>query len=155
MRMDPESGKLFASSSPQKSRRLAMQFVLGRYVISCAFGILLLLSSCAGPEQVFKAGAPAGQKVRVEMKASSFAFDPDVIEAKRGSTLVLHVTNVSGVGHNITVKDPAGNVLKSQDIAPNESITVEIGLPNSGIYPFYCDKTLHSTFGMKGRIEVS
>lgn len=132
-----------------------MQVIRGRHVLSCTLGILLLLSACAGREEVFRASAPAGQKVRVEMKAGSFDFDPDVIRAKRGDTLVLHVTNVSGIGHNITVNDPSGKILKSQDIPSHESITIEIALPNSGVYPFYCDKTFHTTFGMKGRIEVS
>ena len=59
-----------------------MQAMRGRHALSCTMGILLLLSACAGREQVFTASAPAGQKLRVEMKAGSFDFDPDVITAK-------------------------------------------------------------------------
>ena len=35
----------------------------------------------------------------------------------------MHVTNVSGIEHNITVHDPSGKTLKSQDIPAHESIT--------------------------------
>ena len=76
-----------------------MKCVCGQ-VLLYALGILLLLSSCAGRRQVFQASEPSVQRVQVEMRASSFDFTPDVIMAKKGDTLVLHVSNVSGIGHN-------------------------------------------------------
>jgi len=90
----------------------------------------------------------------VDVKASNFAFDPAVINAQKGQTLVLNVTNVTGEPHNITVKDPSGKVIKDEDIPARQTITVEIPLRTAGVYPLYCDKPLHSTLGMKGRIEV-
>jgi plastocyanin len=119
-----------------------------------AVALLLLLSGCAGRKQAVNVTAPPGQKVSVEMKASNFAFDPAVITAQKGDILVLHVTNVSGEAHNLTVKDPSGNIMKSEDIPAHQTITMEIPLPTAGVYPFYCDKPLHATLGMKGRIEV-
>ncbi len=123
-------------------------------VLSCMAALLLLFSGCAGSKKTVNVAAPPGQKVTVEMKASSFKFDPGVIVAQRGDVLVLHVTNVSGEKHNITVKDPAGKIIKSEDLPGHQSITMEIPLETTGVYPFYCDVDLHTTLGMKGRIEV-
>ncbi len=117
--------------------------------------LLVLLSGCAGSKKMVNvAAAPAGQKVDVEMKASNFAFDPGRIVARKGDTLVLHVTNTSGEKHDITVKDPSGKIVASEDLPSRQTVTVEIPLPTAGVYPFYCDIDFHAGLGMKGRIEV-
>jgi len=132
-----------------------MQNRLSTYVMDCAAALLLLLSGCAGRERAVNvAGDAPDQKVQVDMKASNFAFDPDVIVAHKGGTLVLNITDVSGETHNVTVKDPSGKTVKSEDIPARQTITMEIPLQTAGVYPFYCDKPFHATFGMKGRIEV-
>jgi plastocyanin len=132
-----------------------MQNVWLRRTAGYGCALLLLLSGCGGHKQTVNVTAAApGQKVNVEMKASNFAFDPAVIIAQKGETLVLHVTDVSGETHNITVKDPSGKVLQSADIPGRQAITVEVPLEVAGVYPFTCDKPFHSTLGMKGRIEV-
>ena len=126
-----------------------------RYVLGSAVALLVLLSGCGGHKQTVNvAQAAPGQKVTVEMKARNFAFDPAVIVAKKGETLVLKITDVSGEAHNITVKDPAGKVVQEEDIPGHQTITVEIPLTAAGVYSYYCDKPFHSTLGMKGRIEV-
>lgn len=125
-----------------------------RYVMGYVAALLLLLSGCAGRGQVVKVAAPSGEKANVKMKASNFAFDPDVIVAQKGDTLVLTVTNVSGEEHNLTVKDPSGSIIKSEDLPAHQTITMEVPLQAAGVYPFYCDKPFHATLGMKGRIEV-
>ena len=131
-----------------------MQNVRSGYVWGCAATLLALLAGCAGQKRTVNVATPAEEKVQVQMKAGSFHFDPDVIVARQGQTLVLNVTNVSGERHNLTVKDPAGSIMKSQDIPSHASITMEVPLATAGVYPFYCDIDLHATLGMKGRIEV-
>jgi plastocyanin len=123
-------------------------------ILGCMAALLLLLAGCAGSKKTVNVAAPPGQKVNVEMTARNFAFDPGVIVAQRGDVLVLHVTNVSGEKHNLTVKDPAGKVIKSEDLPAHQAVTIEIPLETAGVYPFYCDVDLHATLGMKGRIEV-
>jgi len=130
-----------------------MRDQLSEYIIGCV--VVLLLSGCAGRERAVNvAAASQDDKVQVDVKASNFAFDPDVIVAHKGDSLVLNITDVSGETHNITVKDPSGATIKSEDIPARKSITMEIPLQTAGVYPFYCDKPFHSTLGMKGRIEV-
>jgi len=131
-----------------------MQNLRSRHVLGFAGALLVLLSGCAGQQRTVNVAAAPGQKVDVEMKASSFAFDPAVIVARTGDTLVLHVTDVSGETHNITVKDPSGKIIGSEDIPGHQTVTLEVPVPAAGVYPFYCDKPFHSTLGMKGRIEV-
>ena len=125
-----------------------------RSAMGSALALLVLLSGCGGSKKSVNVAAAPDGNVTVEMKASNYAFDPGVIVARKGDTLVLHVTNVSGEKHNITVKDPSGKVIKSADLPGHEAVTMEIPLETAGVYPFYCDVDLHSTLGMKGRIEV-
>lgn len=122
--------------------------------MSYAAALLVLLAGCGGHKQAINVAAAPGQKVQVDVKASNFAFDPAVINAQKGQTLVLNVTNVTGEAHNITVKDPSGKVIKEEDIPAHQTITVEVPLQTAGVYPLYCDKPLHATLGMKGRIKV-
>ena len=91
----------------------------------------------------------------VSMKAENYKFIPNHIQAKKGTDLQISVENVSGTTHNITVKDPRGNILASVDLPPKEIRIVKVKLTQSGTYPFNCDKFLHTTLGMKGEIEVS
>jgi plastocyanin len=125
-----------------------------RYGMGCGLVLLVLVSGCGGHTQVVNVAAAPDQRVNVEMKASNFAFDPGVIVARKGDTLVLDVTNISGEKHNITVKDPRGKIIKSADLPSHQAVTLEIPLDTAGVYPFYCDVDLHSTMGMKGKIEV-
>ncbi len=123
-------------------------------LMSCVAAVLLLLAGCAGREHRVNTVADPGQKVNVEMQASNFAFNPNVITAQKGDTLILNVKNTSGEKHNITVKNPSGDVIADKDILRDQTITVEVPLPTAGVYPFYCDVGPHAALGMKGRIEV-
>lgn len=89
-----------------------MRDLRSRSVTGCVVVLLVLLSGCGGSKKTVNVAAAPDGKVMVEMKASNYAFDPGVIVARKGDTLVLNVTNVSGEKHNITVKDPAGKVIK-------------------------------------------
>jgi plastocyanin len=133
-----------------------MPILLSRYGTVTAVVALGLLAGCASQQRTptLDVAAAPGQKVTVEIRASNFKFNPSVIIARRGDTLVLHIANASGERHNLTVKDPSGQILRSEDLLGHETATVEIPLNAAGIYPFYCDVDLHSRLGMKGRIEV-
>jgi plastocyanin len=131
-----------------------MQNLRSRHVLGYAAALLVLLSGCGGSKKVVNVAAAPGQKVTVKMKASNYAFDPGRIVARKGDTLVLHVTNVSKEKHDITVKDASGKIIKSADLPSQQTVIVEVPLPTAGVYPFYCAIDFHSGLGMKGRIEV-
>ncbi len=118
------------------------------------FGLLVLLlaiGACAGQKAVT---VERGQKT-VQMKASDFKFDPNLIRAQKGEVINIQVENVAGITHNITVKSPEEKLLADVDIPPKGKATAKVNLAEAGTYPFYCNKPLHSTMGMKGKIEVS
>jgi plastocyanin len=119
-----------------------------------AIGILFITASCSRVQAPIKPTVAEGDKQVVEMKASSFSFDPNNIEAKQGDTLLIKIRNVSSTAHNLTLKDPKGRIIQSADLPPNETVTMAVELPVAGTYEFYCDKPLHPTLGMKGKIQV-
>jgi uncharacterized cupredoxin-like copper-binding protein len=113
----------------------------------------LLVAACATQQPLVTIGPEKGEAV-IDIKASDFKFEPNDIKAYKVEELVFKIDNVSGTEHNFTIKDPQGKELKSVSLPPKETTTVKVSLQESGDYEFYCDKPFHSTFGMKGRIEV-
>lgn len=112
------------------------------------------LAGCAGKEIVFEVPENAKETV-VSMKASSFAFDPAVIKAHQGDSLLLKVENLAGMAHNLTLKSPEGKILTSVTLPAGQTVTVPVTLAESGIYVYTCDRPMHTTLGMSGRIEVA
>jgi len=112
-----------------------------------------LFAACAGVQPEVTVGPEAGVKT-LAIKASSFKFDPNNIKAYVGDVIILKVENVSGSNHNFTVNDPAGKAVQSVDLPPGKTVEIRVTLSESGTYDFYCDKTFHSFFGMKGQIEA-
>jgi plastocyanin len=117
-------------------------------------GLTLTVAACTGPQRIVAVSPGTMQKV-IRMKASSFDFDPNVIKANLGDRLTLVIQNTAGTTHNFTVKNPAGKILVSKDLPEEKTVQVEVPLAQVGEYPFYCDKPLHATFGMKGSIVVA
>jgi plastocyanin len=113
--------------------------------------LVALAAGCAPKKAAFQV-PPGAAEVAVE--ASSFEFKPNRIQARAGEALLLRVTNVAGMAHNLTVLDPQGKSLVNVELAAGQ--TTEIPLPplTAGTYPFYCDKPLHPSFGMKGEIRI-
>ena len=90
----------------------------------------------------------------IHLKAGSFEFNPNNIKIQGPGPLSLVVENIADIEHNITIKNPHGQILKSVDLPAKETTSVPLDLPTNGKYTFYCDKPFHSTFGMKGQIQV-
>lgn len=114
---------------------------------------LLLIQGCASRQPQVGAVVFQGEKT-IDMKASSFNFEPNNIRASQGDTILLNITNISGNQHNFTIKDPGGKILQNVDLIPNKTEHVKITFPETGTYNFYCGKPLHPTMGMTGSIEV-
>lgn len=112
------------------------------------------LVGCAAKGMVFEVPDGAGEK-EVALKASSFAFDPAVIKARQGDVLLLKVENLAGMDHNLTINSPAGNILASVALPAGKTVTVPVTLAESGTYAMTCDRPMHTTLGMSGRIEAT
>lgn len=115
--------------------------------------VLLAFAACASQQPLVTIG-PAKGEIVLAMKVSDFTFEPNNIKAYRGGEIVLNIENISGTGHNFTIKDPQGNTVQNVALPPKETVTVKAPLSEAGTYEFYCDKPFHSTLGMKGQIVV-
>ncbi|HKR25528.1 MAG TPA: cupredoxin domain-containing protein [Allosphingosinicella sp.] len=97
----------------------------------------------------------------VEVRLSNFAFAPETVRLRAGEPVVLRLVNGGSGGHNFSARE---FFAAAQGVAgPVENGTVELPghrsvevrlTPTRGSYRLRCTHTLHSTFGMTGRIVV-
>jgi len=116
--------------------------------------MVLLLEGCAGLQPQVVLSDKESQKV-VEMKAGSFKFEPNNIKAFEGDTVLFRIENSSDLSHNFTITNPQQQILKSVVLPANKAVDINVSFAGPGVYEFYCDKPLHSSFGMKGQVEVA
>lgn len=117
--------------------------------------LALLLTPAALPAQ------PAEAPTVIEVRLSNFDFSPTAISLPAGRPVVLHLVNEGGGGHNFSAPEffaAASNVSGpvrrgAVEVPGRQSIDVRL-TPARGIYRLKCTHTLHSTFGMNGRITV-
>ncbi len=116
--------------------------------------VIAVLAGCAGKGKVVTASPMSAGGSMISIEAGSYRFSPGDIRVDKPGLLALEIRNVSGSEHNFTLKDTRGKVLKSVNISPSGSVIFNVELPGPGVYKFYCNKTFHSTLGMKGQIVV-
>ncbi len=121
-------------------------------IMLTGFLLSIIVSACAHLQAPISADEKGGV---VEMTASNFKFEPNNITARTGDTITFKIRNVSGSMHNFTLKDPDGGIMQTIDLPSNESVTVKVTFAKAGTYPFYYDKTGHSTLGMEGQVVTT
>ena len=112
----------------------------------------LVFAGCATSGPATEVAPGSGPIV---IQAGDFSFAPAVLHMKGAGTVTLRISNDSGTEHNFTLKDPAGKVIASVELPPKQATTVAANLAAPGSYTFDCNKPLHATLGMKGRIVVT
>lgn len=120
---------------------------------------LLFASLLALPLPVLAQDSPAPQTV--EVRLSSFAFEPRELRLAAGRPVVLRLTNTGGGGHNFSAPQffaaatgVSGPVEDGEvEVAGHQTVEVRL-TPARGRYRLRCTHTLHSTFGMRGTITV-
>jgi plastocyanin len=90
----------------------------------------------------------------VELKAESFKFEPNNMRVFVGTMIIFRIENSSDSAHNFTITNPQQQILKSIALQAKKAVDINVSFAEPGIYEFYCDKTLHSSFGMKGQVEA-
>ena len=96
-----------------------------------------------------------GNHVTVHMTAKRSMFTPDVIRARQGDSLTIHLTNVEQVSdmiHGFGVAQHNMNTV----LDPGETKTIKLRLDEAGVFPFYCTNfcsALHQE--MQGYLEVA
>ena len=98
---------------------------------------------------------------RIEVRLSSFDFDPDSIRLRAGQPVVLHLVNTGRGGHNFSAPqffaaaNVGGGPVRNGEVEVPSRQSVEVRLiPARGRYRLRCTHTLHTTFGMRGEIVV-
>jgi len=106
--------------------------------------------------------APASDPPQaIEVTLSNFDFTPQTIRLRAGQPAVLHLVNSAGGGHNFSAPeffaaaaDVSGPVEEGVvEVAGHQSVDIRL-TPARGSYRLKCTHTLHTTFGMRGRIIV-
>ena len=103
------------------------------------------------------AAAPA----EVEVRLSNFEFAPEEIRLTAGAPVTLILVNSGSGGHNFSAREFFAAA--REVTGPVENGTVEVPghrrvevrlTPARGSYRLRCTHTLHTAFGMSGRIVV-
>jgi plastocyanin len=115
--------------------------------------MLLLLAGCTTLQPQVALSGKETEKV-VELKAESFKFLPNNIKAFEGDTILFHIENSSDSSHNFTITNPKQQTINSVALPAKKTVDIKVSFTEPGVYEFYCDRPLHSSFGMKGRVEV-
>ena len=133
-----------------------MKATLRKSGLYAALALMILsFQACAGTGRVEEVTSGASGNLELSMTASSFKFEPSVIQVGHVGNLIIRVRNVAGMEHNITVKDPTGRVIAAADLPADKTVSLNVDLKEPGTYEFYCDKSMHATLGMKGEIRVT
>ena len=117
-------------------------------------GLMMVLAACAGLQPPVSV-SPEKSEAVIDMTASNFKFVPNNIRAYKGDELLFRIRNVSGTGHNFTIRNPEGRTLQGVALPPGETIEVKVRLQEAGIYEFHCDRPFHAALGMEGRVEAA
>jgi YVTN family beta-propeller protein len=91
------------------------------------------------------AGAAVPPVPVVQMDAEDYGFRPTSVAERAGTLLRLRVTSRSSTLHNFTL--PAQRI--DRDIAPGETVEIELEVPASGSIPF-CK--FHAALGQRGEL---
>src|SRR5262245_41076583 len=91
--------------------------------------------------------ATAAQGTQVVLQ--EFSITPSVIAVDTGASLT--VKNSGTVAHNLAVK---GTSLKTPDIAPGKSETLDVSSLKPGMYTAYCQVPGHEAAGMTAMLHV-
>jgi plastocyanin len=100
----------------------------------------------------------------INVRLSSFAFNPDQLRLRVGVPVRLHLENESSGGHNFSAPAffaasifPTGSPPQNGkvEVAGKSSVDITLTPRAPGTYKVECTHFLHSLFGMTGTIVVA
>ncbi len=125
-----------------------------------------LLLAMLGVASMAPAATPDWQQAElVQVTLSNFAFTPAALHLRKGQAYRLHFVNAGSGGHNFS----APEFFKAAQVDPGDAGTLHDGtvdlekgeakdvrlVPTAGSYKIKCTHFMHTTFGMKGSIDVN
>lgn len=99
--------------------------------------------------------APAAAQERVDIVLANFSFTPAALHLKAGRPVVLHFVNKGSGGHNYAAPEFFGGAVPGGKVELDKGESRDVAItPRAGHYRVKCTHFLHTTFGMKGTIDV-
>ncbi len=126
-----------------------------RYLHSAqvVLALAVLIAFAFGLQQL-QAADVQGRTLTIVAKDGSFT--PAQLQAQPGETIHLTLSNRGKLPHSIVFLLPDGPVALQGEVAPGESGTLVLSVPNkSGEFVFYCPVDNHRAMGMEGRLIVA
>ena len=110
-------------------------------------------------------GAVAQTSIPINISLTNYAFAPNVLNLKAGTTYRLHLSNDGSKGHNFNAPEFfAASQIGPADLGKIEDGSVELDdgqfvditvtPKRAGTYTLDCSHFLHSMLGMHGKIVV-
>ena len=122
-------------------------WVFGFLALLLGFGALIVASQALSRSDDAKDLASSAQGTPVSLK--EFTIDPATIAIDTGGSLT--VKNTGTVTHNLAIK---GTDLKTADLAPGKSESLDVSALKPGMYTAYCQISGHEAAGMTAMLHV-
>jgi plastocyanin len=114
-------------------------------VLVAATGLLAACGDDGGSDSsVDTDSGGSGAETTVELQ--DFQFSPDSVAGAAGETLSIDLENTGDATHTFTGEGV------DETLAPGDTKTVEVALPDSGDFEFFC--RFHGSRGMTGTITT-
>ena len=114
--------------------------------------LALLLTGCGGNASSNESTSGAVLRT-IKISEKEFSLTPNSVKLSKTGTYEFQVTNDGTITHAFEV-ETGGDEIKSDDIAPGETLAVRVSFSNDGSFEMYCPIDGHKDQGMKGAIGV-
>jgi uncharacterized cupredoxin-like copper-binding protein len=112
----------------------------------------LLLGGCGGNASSNESTSGAVLRT-IKISEKEFSLTPNNVKLSQAGTYEFQVTNDGTITHALEV-ETGGDEVKTNDIAPGETLALRVTFSKDGSFEMYCPIDGHKDQGMKGAIGV-
>jgi plastocyanin len=124
---------------------------MSRLLVLLPIGLLLTACGGGGGTSESTSGGAVVQTIQISEK--EFSLTPSTVSLSQTGTYEFQVKNDGTVTHALEVEN-GGDEVKTDDIAPGETLAIRMTFSKDGSFEMYCPIDGHKDQGMKGSIEV-
>ena len=128
------------------------QSLLARFaVLVSVFALLMVIAvAVTKDDSSDSGGSSSAEGTSVTLALSEFALSPKELSVPKGGS--IDITNNGTVVHNLSITDTD---LKTADIQPGDSATLDVSSLDPGTYEMFCAIVGHKDSGMVGTLTVT